>query len=307
MSTRAHRVLRLGSWLVATGIVVLLARTVNLAAVTRLLRQAAPEWLVAALVCNLLILLCWTQQWRALLPSSSRLSFRRMLPLIGMTSLMGNTTPASGQISAVVLLSREPGVSRSVAVSVLALDQLVEGTTKLGFLGLAAVLVPLPTWMWPALVALGLGVLMLVALLLLLARQSRWLQQYVQALETLRQPRNFVVSLGWCGLSKSCELLALMAVQFAFGVEVSVATTIVVLAAVQLGTMVPLAPANIGTYEASAMTVYREAGLPLEMALGLALVQHVCLLVSTAGVGYVLFVLRDMVRGGSRREVDGHR
>jgi uncharacterized membrane protein YbhN (UPF0104 family) len=283
--------------LLATGIAVLLARTVDISAVTALLRQAAGQWVAAALLCNLLIVFCWTQQWRALMPTASAIAFRRMLPLIGMASLAGNTAPASGQISTVVLLSSEPNVPRSVAVSVLALDQVVEGITKLSLLGLVAFLAPLPAWMRPTLLALVLGMMALVAGLVLLANQSRWLQQYVQALETLRNGRKVVVSVWWCCLSKISEGVAILAVQNAFGVHVPISVTLLVLAAVQLGTLVPLSPGNIGTYEASAMAAYHEGGVSAEVSLSLAITQHVCLLFSTAGVGYLLFVLRDWVRG----------
>lgn len=299
MSPRARTVLRLASWMLATVVAVLLVLSVNLSATRLLLRGADARWIAVALLFNLSILGLWTEQWRALMPPGSAVSFRRMLTLIGTTSLVGNTTPASGQVSAVVLLANEPNVSRNVAVSVLALDQLIEGFTKLVLVGIAATLVPLPSWMRPTLFVLALSMTALVVGLALFSSQSRWFQPYVEALKSLRDTRRIAVSIAWCVLSKLSEGVAIVAVQLAFGVEVQMSTTILVLAAVHLGTMLPLAPANIGTYEASVMTAYRQSGLPAEMALGLAITQHVCLLVSTAGVGYVLFVLRDKVRGGA--------
>lgn len=290
-------VLRVVSWMLATAVALLLVRTVDLSATALLLRRADARWIAVALCFNLLILGFWTEQWRALLPPGGKVSFRRMLTLIGTTSLVGNTAPASGQVSSVVLLANEPNVSRNVAVSVLALDQLIEGFTKLVLVGVAASFAPLPTWMRPTLLVLLLSVAALLIAIAVFASQSRWLQPYVEALKSLRDPRRLATSTTWCVLSKLSEGVAIVAVQWAFGVEVELTTTILVLAAVHLGTMLPLAPANIGTYEASVMTAYRESGLPAEMALGLAITQHVCLLLSTAGVGYLLFLMRDRVRG----------
>ena len=292
MSSRARRVLRVGSWVAATAIAVLLLRAVDLTAVGAILRRAHIPWIGAALLGNLLILALWTEQWRALMPAASALSFRRMLPLVGMTSFAGNAIPATGQIATVLLLSSEPNVSRTTAVSVLALDQVVEGITKLLVVGLGALLIPLPGWMRPTLALLTIAVLVLIVVLVALAHQSRWLQQFAQALESLRDRRRLAASVAWCIGSKLSEFLAIVAVQLALGTDVPLAVTLVVLAAVQLGTMVPLAPANIGTYEACAMTVYREAGLSVDLAMSIAVLQHVCLLLSTAGVGY-LFTLRS--------------
>jgi hypothetical protein len=88
---------------------------------------------------------------------------------------------------------------------------------------------------------------------------------------------------------KGVELLAIAAVQQAFGVHIGAGGTLLVLAAVVLGTMLPLAPGNLGTYEASAFLAYRYLGVAPEQALTLAIVQHVCFMLPSVGIGY-LFV-----------------
>ena len=76
--------------------------------------------------------------------------------------------------------------------------------------------------------------------------------------------------------------------QQAFGIDVSVRSVVVVLAASALGSVVPIAPANIGTYEAASYGAYRFLGFTPETALGIAVIQHLCQLLPAVGAGYVL-------------------
>jgi len=95
---------------------------------------------------------------------------------------------------------------------------------------------------------------------------------------------------------KAAEIAGIVAVQHAFGLSVSVGGTLLVFAAVVLATMLPVAPANLGTYEASAFLAYRYLGFDPAYALGIAVIQHVCYLIATAGLGYLLLSARTFSR-----------
>ena len=58
-------------------------------------------------------------------------------------------------------------------------------------------------------------------------------------------------------------------------------------------TLVPLAPGNLGVYEATVFFIYQYLGIAPEQALALALVQHLCYLLPLAGTGYVFILLRN--------------
>ncbi len=62
-----------------------------------------------------------------------------------------------------------------------------------------------------------------------------------------------------------------------------------------MATMVAIAPANLGVYEATVFFVYRYLGATPEQALGLALMQHLCYLIPLVGTGYLL-ILRQNLR-----------
>jgi uncharacterized membrane protein YbhN (UPF0104 family) len=95
---------------------------------------------------------------------------------------------------------------------------------------------------------------------------------------------------------KAVEALAIGAVQHAFGVPVSAAGTLLVLAALILGTMLPIAPGNLGTYEASVFLAYRYLGVSPEQALTLAVVEHLSFLIPSVGIGYAFISAHTLSR-----------
>jgi uncharacterized membrane protein YbhN (UPF0104 family) len=121
---------------------------------------------------------------------------------------------------------------------------------------------------------------------------SRWARE----LEVLRHWRRSLGALACVIAMKGVEALALAAVQRAFGVPISAGGTLLVLAALILGTMLPVAPGNLGTYEASVFLVYRYLGVSPEQALALAVVEHVCFLLPSVGVGYAFISAHTLSR-----------
>lgn len=313
--SRARTWLWLGAWVLTTALVLFLASRVDARLLGRVLREADPRWLLAAIGANLLILPFGSLQWRAFLPSTSPVPRRRLFELFALTSVANNTTPSLlGHITGVLLLGAEPGVGRAAALSVLALDQIAVGVLKLGVLVAASLLLPLPAWMRDGLRVLAFAVAVLLTLVLVAALQHRrvsgwsarganasWvrrllelLERWTRDLESLRRPRRFALGLGWAVATKCAEALAIFAVQRAFGLALPPAAIVLVLAATSLATFVPFAPANIGTYEASTYAAYRALGLPTEAALGVALAQHLCQLLPAIGVGYTLLSVKRL-------------
>ena len=68
---------------------------------------------------------------------------------------------------------------------------------------------------------------------------------------------------------KLAELVAIVAVQAAYGVNFGFGASLLVLATAILATMLPLSPGNLGTYEGSMFLVYRYLGVAPELAVAL--------------------------------------
>jgi uncharacterized protein (TIRG00374 family) len=273
-------------------------------------------WLVMAVGGNLAIQPFAAIQWRLLLPPGQRIRLRKMLSITALSSLAMNTAPALlGHASSVLLLARQPGICHGTALSVLALEQLTEGIAKVTVVLLATFVLPLPGWMRQSAIGLTCVVALLLAALLLAAQHhdaiarrasgskpgsllalfARWADR----LETLRTPRRFLAALLAAFGMKLVEGLAIIATQQALGIDLPASSAILILAAAGFGTMVPLAPGSLGTYEASVFLAYRWLGVPAGDALALALVQHLAYLAAAAGAGYAVLCVRQ-VRGWGR-------
>ncbi len=281
----------------------------------RLLQSASPAWLALAVALDLLVPLCWGVAWWWFQPRAERVTVGRMVQVTAATAMAMTVVPAGGgHVSAFVLL-RRAGASTGGAATVLALDQVAEGTAKLG-LALAALLL-VPAWMLrgvlpasgPAL-ALLLGVI-LAALALAGAlvwragrrrevdaprsRAGRIARGIVErTVAAARDWRAYLAGLAAIGLLKLAELGAIVAVLHAFDARVAPGVAVLALLATQIATLVGITPGNLGVYEAAALLVYRQAGLPPEVGLSVAVAQHLCLLVGLVVPAVLVLAVRAM-------------
>jgi hypothetical protein len=284
---------------VAIALVTIALRRMDVARAWSELSAVRPGWLGAALLCYFAILPLWAVQWHLLAPFAPGRPLARMFAVVSMTSTVLNTTPLLvGEATGVVLLVTLGGLSRAAALSVLAMDQLLVGIAKLIVLGTAALLVALPRWMPGTVAPLAMGVAALLALLSIAAwrhtQLARWaarvaaprlgdgLASLGEALAPLRSPARGGGSLLLALAKKSAEIAAILCIQRAFGVSLPMASAVVVLACLNLATLVPVVPGNVGVYEAAVVVAYSWFGLPAEQALGIAVVQHVCYFVALA-------------------------
>ena len=289
--SRYWRAAQLVALLVVTGVIVFSLRGMDWARTGDALKQGRLSWLGVAVAANAAILVCWAAFWRALRPPDEPVvAYGRMFEIAATSSALMNTLPfGGGHASSLVLLVRRAGMSKRGAVSLFALDQLGEGFAKVTIFVLVGLLVPLPIWMRAAITTASVVV---AAWFVTMVVASRWARE----LEVMKGWRRASTALACVLAMKAAEALAIWAVQRAFGVDLSVGGTLLVLATVVLATMLPLAPGNLGTYEASVFLVYRHLGVAPELALSLAIVQHLCFMLPAVGVGYACFSAQ-MARG----------
>jgi uncharacterized membrane protein YbhN (UPF0104 family) len=195
-------------------------------------------------------------------------------------------------------------------LSVLALDQLTEAIAKVAVVLLAIIVLPVPDWMQQGALALAGGATLFLTAMIVAARHHEGLARrasgakpvsliafaarWSDRLETLRTPRRFLAALMACFGMKLVEGLAIIATQHALGVDLPASSAILILAAAGFGTIVPLAPGNLGTYEAAVFLAYRWLGVSAGDAVALALVQHLAYLAASIGAGYAVLSLRQI-------------
>jgi len=264
-------------------------------------------WVAAASLCYLAILPLWAWQWHLLAPSSPSQTFSGMLRVVTTTSGVLNTTPLLvGEATGIVLLVTLTGIERTAALSVLAMDQLLVGVAKLVVLATAAALAPLPDWMSQAALGLVILVAALAALLLLGASRGVWrsdsqrgargdgslpdrvarvLDSLPATLAPLRSARRGGGAMALALVKKAAEVCAMLCMQRAFGLDLPVGAAILALGMLNLSTLLPIVPGNIGVYEGAIVLAYSRYGVSPEQAVGLAAVQHLCYLLALAAPG----------------------
>jgi uncharacterized protein (TIRG00374 family) len=301
-------------WIVLTVALITLLPGLPWQRATDQVRRSETAWIAAAVLANLMILPLWAAEWRLLVPGVARLAFARMFEVVATTAAVLNSVPFfAGEASAVALLIDRAGLSRGAALSVLAMDQLLVGLAKLAVLAAAAVYAPLPAWLRAGLLSLVGAVAALLLVLLALAHRWEWVRARLLARPSrVRDALAHVVSWGahfdamrdWWRIwrvallaltKKSAELLGILAVQVAFGLEPSLGGALLVLAGLSVTTLLPVAPANLGVYEATVYATYRYLHVPAETALGLAVVQHLCFLLPALATGYLTLTLRQLL------------
>jgi uncharacterized membrane protein YbhN (UPF0104 family) len=286
-----HRGLRLITFAAVTVAIGIAARRLDWPHALALLAAAQPGWLAVALVANASILAFWTPFWRVLRPEGEApVTYGRMFEIVSVASSLMNTVPfGGGHASSVLLLVRRGDMTSNGALTVIALDQLGEGVAKVIVFVLVAILLPLPPWMRAGIIVASLAVGALFTTGVLVSRMTSQLA----VLRTWRRP---TAALACTLMMKVAQAAAIVAVQHAFGVDVSVGGTALVVASIILGTMAPISPGNLGTYEASAFLAYRFLGVGPEQALSLAIMEHVCFMLPSVGIGYLFLSRHTLLR-----------
>ena len=295
------------AWVLATALLLYFAGKVDRAELRQAMDVVQWGWIIVAIVANALILVSWTALWWTVSPDAERPTYGVMFEINSMASALMNTVPfLGGHAAAVVLMIKRAGMTRAAALSVLALDQLGEGLAKVSIFLLVAIAAPIPEWMRVGIATVCTAVGSLFIALVVAAHGHNHIRpvasakksllthgrlmaaNWAERMETLRSGRRSVVALLFAMGTKVAEGAGLMAVQAAFGVELSLGATALVLAAVMLASMLPVAPGNVGTYEAGAFLAYRHLGIDPGTATILAVASHLCFAIPSIGVGYLL-------------------
>jgi glycosyltransferase 2 family protein len=313
VGTGTGRVVRVGLVLALAAAFLLALRRLDPTRAWDAISTVRGVWVAAATLCYLAILPLWAWQWHLLAPAGRSQTFHRMLRVVTTTSGVLNTTPLLvGEATGVVLLVTLTGLERTTALSVLAMDQLLVGVAKLGVLATAAVVAPLPEWVARGAIGLIVLVAALATLLLFGASRGVWrartqaesrgaarsgrvgsmrdrlarsLDALPTALAPLRSPRRGGGALALALVKKAVEVCAMLCMQRAFGLDLPIGASVLALAMLNLSTLLPIVPGNIGVYEGSVVLAYSRFGVAPEQAVGLAALQHLCYLLALAAPG----------------------
>jgi uncharacterized protein (TIRG00374 family) len=276
-------------------------RTLDLSRLSQVLGTVRIAWVVLACMAYAAILPLWALQWSIIAPRTPLNSWRRMLTVVALTSATLNTTPLLvGEVAGAMLLVSRIGLSAAEAVSVSMMDQLLVGIGKITVIAAAALTNPLSAWLTRGLLGLLTGVVLLFAACVALAfsneSSTQWignpriasmLHRLANGLQPLRSVRRALPAIAIALAKRGVELLAVFCVQQAFGVALPISSSLLIVASLNLATLLPVVPGNLGIYEGVVAFAYVALGVSPERAAAMALVQHACFFASLALPGYL--------------------
>ena len=315
------RVSYIVSWLLLTALVVATIGRVDWTLAIAAVAKAKPLPLILAVLLNAMILVFATAQWLLFLPEGVSVARSKMFKIMAIMSTVANSGPAGGGAAVGVhLLARQEGVGHSVGLSVLLLDQLVEGLVKMAIVLLAIVVVPIGLEYKAVSATILIGVPTLFFVLTVIAHRKSALESISERttgflgwmltklnlvaanLEALRRPKKLSLTVVLGLLQKLVAALAITCVLLAFGVVTPWWGILAVLVAVNLSTVVSVTPANLGVFEGAAFLVYTSLGISSDTAVALAIVQHAAYLIPLAGIGWIISSVRPLNISRSKSE-----
>jgi len=247
-------------------------------------------------------------QWRIFLNEKRRPPYRRLVKIVSISMMLANTVPW-GHAAAVYLLGRIKKVGHTVALSVLTLDQLMGGLSKVIVYSAVIYWVPLPVWLTRAILVFIVGMCVLYVFLLVMAYRYRdasvlsaekprnlWqrflkiVTEWAHHLHAVRNVRAKFAGIGYALLMRTAEALAIYCVQWAFGLQLPLWSAWLLVTAINLATMVPVTPGNLGVYEATVFYIYKYIGVEPTQAMTLAVFHHLVYLIPLVLPGYFLMI-----------------
>jgi uncharacterized protein (TIRG00374 family) len=283
---------------VAATAIAVLARQVQWEVALAHLREVRPGWLLAAAGCVLTTNIAKALRWRWLFPTDREPPSRRdAFGALMVGQMLNFTLPLrAGDLSRALLMGRYRQASTAAAVGTIGAEKVID----LSIMGLLVALVLpsviLPAWMDTAdrgvtigaLVGAGLWIGILLTLPLLqrilvglgqrfqaLRWLSRLVSRFLDGLTALRHTRRVPYVVAWSALAWGCGILTNYLLLRALGLPPSWVSSLLVILIIQGGVSVPLAPGQIGVFEALAVLALSLTGIPAEAGLAFGIWLHI--------------------------------
>ncbi len=263
-----------------------------------------------------------TFRWRAVLPlrpDGTRPEARRIMPVLLAGYLANLVLPARlGEPVRAFLLSRREQIAFAPILGSVVLERVLDLASLAPLAALAALQVGAPEW-----IVRGTIIATVIGLVLVGILVASGITRGIEGVERLLGARGGRVRAvlaqlahfgegasggGWGQLvlayALSAATWAFVAATFWFaaqslGIDIRISAAILVAAIASLGTSIPSAPANIGTFEAAAVVALTALGVPAHEALAMALLTHAIVtlpfaVIGAAAVGFLSISLTDV-------------
>ncbi len=294
---------------------ILVVRSVDLAAAWDALRDADPRWMVLLVLFIVADVVLRGVRWRVLLRPVADVPLGTTLSSLLVGYLANNVLPARlGEVVRSHDLGERTGLSRTTILGTIVVERVVD-TVVVVTIASIAILVMSVRGIVASAVLVGAAVSALLVMAIALGIVAHRLPGADRVTEVIsRRPRihlalirlrtglaiaghvptmtvAVLLSIG----SWSFTVLAFAAAAQAVGVQPTIGQAALLAAGTNLATAIPAAPGYVGTFELATVTIAASVGIPRESALAFAVLLHVTTLLITSVAGAVVYAR------GSRR------
>jgi len=290
------------------------------------LRGVRWAWVASAVFMDVFGYLCQAWRWQLLLRPIGYLPVLQTTQAIYVGLFVNEILPMRvGEIARAYLVSRWLRVEFVRLIPSMAVERFFDGVWLAVGIGLAAIFVPLPRSLLKAADALGILVLIAAALLVFVVFRTRdpasealpesktgaprgWLRSSVRRLahdlRSIGTSRLFYFAFALSLVFMLLEALAFWFVMQAYGLRQSFGVGLVVFLIVHLGTALPNAPANVGTYQFFTVVGLTLFGVDKTLASAFSLAVFVILTVPLWAIGLVALSRTGRTLHSLRVEID---
>jgi uncharacterized protein (TIRG00374 family) len=279
------------------------------------------RWVALAVVCDVLSYVCQGARWRLLLKPLGKLSTLRATQAIYAGLFTNEILPMRlGELVRAYLVSRWTAAKFVAVIPSMVVERLFDTLWLVVGMGLTATLVPLPTDLLHAADALGVGAGVAVAVLCYFVLRpaktqtfstgrlrfvSSLLDRLSGGLQGITRTREFYLSLAGSLLLLVFQAMSFWLVMLAAGLHLSFWVGVAVYLILRLGTAVPNAPANVGSYQFFTVVGLTLFGVDKAAATGFSLVVFVLLTLPLLALGFLAMAMSGTSLMKIRREVRG--
>lgn len=270
------------------------------------IQTAHSTYLLTALLLTFSIIFLHAYQLKLFLPEEKKISFKKLFENYSVFAMMVNLLPFwGGHALFVYLLGHREKVGKAATVSMLTLEQIADGFGKLFIFAWVALFAPIPVWMSKGMKIILAFILLGYLILFFLAfrfknfqkdstnspktffeKIAHFFKTWAFHLHTLRSFRKTAISFSVILLIKFLETFSIYLIQQAFGIHLPIHAAVLMMAALGISGMLPVTPAQLGLFEATALLVYQYLGIDPTHSLLIGFFAHLVRMIPFLGVGY---------------------
>jgi uncharacterized protein (TIRG00374 family) len=283
----------------------------NLAEVWDRITHANFVWLVPGVAVYFLAVWGRTWRWHYLLRPMKAISLRALFPIVVIGYMGNNVYPfRAGEVIRAYVLKRNENVKITASLATIVVERIFDGLVMLIFVFAALPFAPIEQdWLRTTVILSTLAFFGALLVFLLMAmrpdtarraygfffnllpstlRESahRIAGHFMEGLESLRSPRDLVMTLVSSVFIWLTETTKYWFVMHAFNFQVSFFVLMLMTAVVNLATTLPAAPGYIGTFDTPGIKVLETFGVPHQIAAGYTLVLHAALWLPITLLGF---------------------